>query len=50
MISLVVSLANINNWYMCQMDVKCIFFNVPLNEEVYVAQLVGFVNQCIQVA
>lgn len=27
------------------MDVKCAFLNGPLSEEVYVAQLIGFVKQ-----
>ena len=44
-IRLVVGLANINNWQMCQMDVKCAFLNGPLDEEVYVAQPAGFAKQ-----
>src|SRR3954471_12122129 len=43
-IRLVVGLANMNNWHMCQMDVKCAFLNGPLDEEVYVAQPAGFVK------
>lgn len=43
-IRLVIGLANINNWYMCQMNVKCAFLNSPLDEEVYVAQPVGFMK------
>ena len=42
---LVVGLEKINNWHICQMNVKCTFLNGPLDEEVYVAQLVGFVHQ-----
>ncbi|CAJ2632822.1 unnamed protein product [Trifolium pratense] len=41
-IRLVVGLANINNWSIYQMDVKCAFLNGPLDEEVYVKQPVGF--------
>ena len=44
-IRLVVGLANMNNWQMCQMDVKCAFLNGPLEEEVYIAQPAGFVKQ-----
>lgn len=35
-IRLVIGLANMNNWCMCHMDVKCAFLNGPLDEEVYV--------------
>src|SRR4051812_48564738 len=31
-----------NNWHMCEMDVKCEFLNGPLDEEVYVTQLIEF--------
>jgi hypothetical protein len=44
-IRLVVVLANINNWSMYQMDVKCAFLNGPLEEEVYVKQPAGFINE-----
>ena len=44
-IRLVVGLAEINSWHICQMDVKCAFLNGPLDEEVYVKQPVGFVKQ-----
>ena len=43
-IRLVVGLANMNNWQMCRMDVKCAFLNAPLEEEVYVAQPAGFMK------
>ena len=43
-IRLVVGLAEINSWHICQMDVKCAFLNGPLDEEVYVKQPVGFVK------
>ena len=43
-IRLVVGLAEINSWHICQMDVKCALLNEPLDEEVYVAQPVGFVK------
>lgn len=36
-IRLVVGLANMKNWYTCQIDVKCAFLNGPLDEDVYVA-------------
>ena len=36
-IRLVDGLANMNNWHICQMDVKCEFLNGLLYEEVYVA-------------
>lgn len=42
---LVVGLANIHNWLICQVHVKCAFMNDPLDEEVYVTQPVGFVKQ-----
>lgn len=44
-IRLVVVLANINNWYMCQVDVKYELLNGTLYKEVYVAQRVSFVKQ-----
>ena len=44
-IRVVVGLANMNNWNICQMDVKCEFLNGPLDKEVYVPKLVGFVKQ-----
>ena len=44
-IRLVVGLAEINSWHICQMDVKCAFLNGPLDEEVYVEQPVGFVKR-----
>ena len=37
-IRLVVGIANRNNWSMYQMDAKSIFFNGPLEGEVYVEQ------------
>src|SRR4051812_3825602 len=43
-IRLVVGLANMNNWHMCRMVVKCAFLNGPLDKEVYVSQLVRFVK------
>jgi hypothetical protein len=44
-IRLVVGIANINNWSMYQMDVKCAFLNGPLEEEVYVKQPTGFIDE-----
>lgn len=44
-IRLVVGIANIKNWSMYQMDVKCAFLNGPLEEEVYVKQPTGFVSE-----
>ncbi|WJX72888.1 hypothetical protein P8452_56724 [Trifolium repens] len=44
-IRLVVGLANINNWSIYQMDVKCAFLNGPLEEEVYVKQPTGFIDE-----
>lgn len=44
-IRLVVGLANMPNWSICHMDVKRAFLNDPLDEEVYVAQSIGFVKQ-----
>lgn len=41
-IGLVIYLANINNWSMCQMDLKCEFLSVSLDEEAYVSQPVCF--------
>ncbi|GAU30308.1 hypothetical protein TSUD_385290 [Trifolium subterraneum] len=41
-IRLVVAMANINNWSIHQMDVKCAFLNGPLSEEVFVKQPPGF--------
>ena len=40
-IRLVVGLENMNNWHTYHMDVKCMFINGPLDEEVYVAQPSG---------
>lgn len=34
-IRLVVAFSNINNWSMCQMNVKCAFSNGLLDEEMY---------------
>ena len=44
-IRLVVGLAEINRWHICQKDVKCAFLNGPLDEEVYIKQSVGFVKR-----
>jgi hypothetical protein len=44
-IRLVVGIANINNWSMYQMDVKCAFLNGPLEEEVYVKQPTDFIDE-----
>src|ERR1051325_5627840 len=43
-IILVIGLAEINSWNICQMDVKCAFLNGPLEKEVYVKHPVGFVK------
>ncbi|MCI45844.1 reverse transcriptase, partial [Trifolium medium] len=41
-IRLMTAITNYNNWFMYQMDVKCAFLNDLLDEEVYVAQPLGF--------
>lgn len=41
-VRLVVAVANIKGWEICQMDVKSAFLNGPLKEEVYVRQPPGF--------
>ena len=43
-IRLVIGLAEINNWHICQTDVNCAFLNGPLDKEVFVKQPVGFVK------
>lgn len=40
---LVIVFASSNEWPMYHMDVKSVFLNGPLDEEVYVLQPLGFV-------
>ena len=43
-IKLVVGLAEMNSWHICQMDVNCAFLNEPLDGEFFAKQSVGFVK------
>lgn len=42
-IRLVVGIENNNNWFIYQVDVKYVFSNGPLEEEVYVSQPLDFI-------
>jgi len=44
-VRLVVAMATNESWILHQLDVKSVFLNGPLQEEVYVHQPSGFVNE-----
>jgi len=42
-VRLLLSIASYKNWKICQLDIRSVFLNGPLEEEVYVRQPPGFV-------